>query len=104
MPTDLQFEAEQLNNGPFQLLKSSVIERVPILVKCRHNKMIYGRVKAFDKHFNLLMEDVVETWFAIPQHLKGTPGAQKIPQTRTISKLFLRGDGVILIVKNPKAD
>jgi small nuclear ribonucleoprotein (snRNP)-like protein len=47
------------------------------------------------------MEDVVEIWQAVPHHLKGTPGAEKTTQTRNISKLFLRGDGVILIVQNP---
>jgi small nuclear ribonucleoprotein D2 len=101
MSFDPTFEQDQLNKGPFELLKTAVRQKLPILVKCRHNKSIYGRVKAFDKHFNLLMEDVVEIWQAVPHHLKGTPGAEKTTQTRNISKLFLRGDGVILIVQNP---
>lgn len=99
---DPQIEEKALNDGPFSLLKNAVKEKKPILITCRNNKKIYCRVKAFDKHFNMILEDAQELWYAVPPHLKGQPGQKKQMQKRHMGKMFLRGDGVVLVVYNPE--
>ena len=46
---------------------------------------------------NLVMEDVKEFWTEIP---KGK-GSAPIDRDRNIGKLFVRGDSVVIVVKNP---
>ena len=65
-----------------------------------HLKLI-GRVKAFDRHMNLILEDICETWLEIPK--KKSKKSNGIVRERFFNKLFLRGDGIILIVKKPEA-
>ena len=57
----------------------------------------------YDRHFNLLLEDVKEMWTETSKGGKGG-GAKRgtaVNKDRYISKMFLRGDSVILIVSNP---
>lgn len=42
-------------------------------------------------------------WTEAPKAAKGKKKAKAIDKDRYISKMFLRGDGVILVVKNPSA-
>ncbi len=62
-----------------------------------------GRVKAFDRHCNMVLENVKEMWTEIPKKGKGKGKGKKKPinKDRFISKLFLRGDSVILVLRNP---
>ena len=62
-------------------------------MSCRNNKKILGRLKAFDRHLNLILEDVCETWTE-----KSKKDKKPIPKKRFFSKLFLRGDSIVLIV------
>ncbi|CAK9092250.1 Probable small nuclear ribonucleoprotein Sm D2 (Sm-D2) (snRNP core protein D2) [Durusdinium trenchii] len=57
-----------------------------VLINCRNNRKILARVKAFDRHSNMVLENVREMW----------------TEDRFISKMFLRGDSVILVLRNPK--
>ena len=50
-------------------------------------------MKAFDRHLNLILEDVCETWTE-----KNKQDKKPIPKKRFFSKLFLRGDSIVLIV------
>ena len=59
-------------------------------------KKLLARVRAFDRHCNLLLEDVREMWVEKKQ------GAKPVNKDRFISKMFLRGDSVILVLRNPK--
>lgn len=37
--------------------------RVPqVLINCRNNRKLLGRVKAFDRHCNMVLENVKEMW------------------------------------------
>lgn len=54
-------EAE-LQIGPLSLLQQSVINHTQVLINCRNNKKILGRVKAFDRHMNMILENVREMW------------------------------------------
>jgi len=48
---------------------------------------------------NMVMENVQEVWTEMPK--KGKKGAP-VTKSRFIPKMFLRGDSVIYVLKNPK--
>ena len=35
---------------------------VQVLISCRNNRKLLGRVKAFDRHCNMVLENVKEMW------------------------------------------
>ena len=53
--------------------------------------------------FNRLLEDVKEMWTENSKGGKGRTRGATVNKDRYVSKLFLRGDSVILIVSNPAA-
>ena len=69
------------------------------MIALRNNKKLLGKVKAFDRHMNMVMENVQEVWTEMPK--KGKKGAA-VTKSRFIPKMFLRGDSVIYVLKNPK--
>jgi len=38
------------------------IPRMQVLINCRNNRKLLGRVKAFDRHCNMILENVKEMW------------------------------------------
>jgi small nuclear ribonucleoprotein D2 len=50
-----------------------------------------------------LLEDVKEMWTETSKGGKGRTRGKPINKDRFVSKMFLRGDSVILIVSNPAA-
>lgn len=78
---------------PFMLLDRCITDAAPCLVSCRHNKKLYGTLRAYDKHFNLIMEHVREIW------QESKPDNSVDLRERFIPRLFVRGDGVIFIVR-----
>eukprot|EP01060_Flectonema_neradi_P005129 TRINITY_DN13401_c0_g1_i1.p1 TRINITY_DN13401_c0_g1~~TRINITY_DN13401_c0_g1_i1.p1 ORF type:complete len:134 (+),score=14.05 TRINITY_DN13401_c0_g1_i1:51-404(+) len=93
-------EEEAFKTGPLSLLTEAVKTQCQVLINCRNNKKIIARVKAFDRHMNLVLENVQEIWTELPKPGKGKKKSKPRHKFRFISKLFLRGDSVILIVKN----
>jgi len=93
--------SEVSKTGPFSVLYSAMSTNSPVLVNCRNNRKLLGKVKAFDRHCNLILENVTEMWTERGQKGKGSKKAKPINKDRFISKMFLRGDSVILIVRNP---
>lgn len=93
-------EQEEFSTGPLAILKNAIKNNTQILINCRNNKKLLGRVKAFDRHCNVIMENVREMWIEIPRPGKGR-GKRSVNRDRFISKMFLRGDSVIIIVANP---
>ena len=92
-------EEEMINEGPLSLLKEAVRTNRQILIYCRNNRKLLGRIRAFDRHMNIILEEVCEIW---SEMMKGKSKAHKLRnRERFISKMFLRGDSIILIVKNP---
>lgn len=87
--------------GPLQLLSRCVLDNSQVLINCRNNRKLLGRVKAFDRHCNLLLTDVREMWTEISRG-GGKKKQRMVNKDRFISKLFLRGDAVILILRNPR--
>ena len=50
-----------------------------------------------------LLEDVKEMWTEFSKGGKGRKKGQSMNKDRYVSKMFLRGDSVILVVSNPAA-
>ena len=92
-------EEEMINEGPLSLLKDAVRTNSQILIYCRNNRKLLGRIRAFDRHMNIILEAVCEIW---SEMMKGKNKQRKLRnRERFIQKMFLRGDSIILIVKNP---
>ncbi|KAL7120257.1 hypothetical protein ACP275_02G111900 [Erythranthe tilingii] len=89
-------EEEEFNTGPLSVLMMSV------LINCRNNKKLLGHVRAFDRHCNMVLENVREMWTEVPKTGKGKKKALPVNKDRFISKMFLRGDSVIIVLRNPK--
>jgi len=108
-----QREEEEFRTGPLSLLTDAVKNNTQVLIACRNNRKLLARVKAFDRHCNMVLEDVKEIWQETPKSSKAkaaagttttdgkTTGSKPINKDRYISKMFLRGDSVILVLKNP---
>ena len=95
-----KYFTEDSEHGPLSVLVSAIKTNSQVLINCRNNRKLLGRVKAFDRHLNLLVENVKEVWTERNQ-IKESRMAT-INKDRFISKLFLRGDSIILVLKNPK--
>eukprot|EP01138_Halocafeteria_seosinensis_P003212 gb/GECG01003286.1/.p1 GENE.gb/GECG01003286.1/~~gb/GECG01003286.1/.p1 ORF type:complete len:109 (+),score=6.40 gb/GECG01003286.1/:1-327(+) len=92
-------EEDELAKGPLSVLMHSVKHNSQVLINCRNNHKLLARVKAFDRHCNMVLENVREVWTEYPKG-KGK-NAKPINKDRVISKMFLRGDSVILVLRNP---
>lgn len=116
------FSHSELNNGPLSVLQQAVKNHSQILIALRNGRKLLARCKAFDRHCNLVLENVkgasssrplrcqrrchtdlasdcflydslvAEMWTELP---KGK-GKKPVNKDRFISKLFLRGDSVVL--------
>ncbi|KAK3020843.1 hypothetical protein RJ639_045525, partial [Escallonia herrerae] len=95
-------EEEEFNTGPLSVLMMSVKNNTQVLINCRNNKKLLGRVRAFDRHCNMVLENVREMWTEMPKTGKGKKKALPVNKDRFISKMFLRGDSVIIVLRNPK--
>jgi len=92
-----QVEEHELTTGPLSILQTAVRSRTQVLISCRNNRKILARVKAFDRHCNMVLENAKEMWTETPRLANGSYG-RKVNKDRFISKLFLRGDSVILVL------
>ena len=64
-------QEETFDAGPFSLLTKAVKSNAQILVLLRNNRKMLARVRAFDRHMNLLLENVLELWTEVPKGSKG---------------------------------
>ncbi|PVF97575.1 Sm-like ribonucleo protein [Serendipita vermifera] len=89
-------EEHEISQGPLSVLQQSVRNHTQVLISLRNNRKLLARVKAFDRHSNMVLENVKEMWTETPS------GRNKkaVNKDRFISKMFLRGDSVILILRN----
>jgi small nuclear ribonucleoprotein D2 len=94
---------QDLKSGPFSVLYNAVRSNTQVLINVRNNHKILGRVKAYDRHMNLLLEDVKEMWTEFSKGGKNKTKGTSMNKDRYVSKMFLRGDSVILVVSNPAA-
>mmetsp|Transcript_12371 Transcript_12371/g.52047 ORF Transcript_12371/g.52047 Transcript_12371/m.52047 type:complete len:105 (-) Transcript_12371:209-523(-) len=93
--------ADDYSTGPLSVLTSAVRSNTQVLINCRNNRKLLARVKAFDRHMNMILENVKEMWTEAGERGKGAKKGTAVAKDRFIPKLFLRGDSVILVLKNP---
>ncbi|KAL8803768.1 MAG: hypothetical protein Q9182_002978 [Xanthomendoza sp. 2 TL-2023] len=92
-----QLEEHEFTSGPLSILQTAVRSHTQVLISCRNNRKLLARVKAFDRHCNMVLENVKEMWTEIPRNSAGKKG-RPVNKDRFISKMFLRGDSVILVL------
>lgn len=86
-------EQEELSKGPLSVLMKSVQNNSQVLINLRNNHKLLARVRAFDRHCNMVLENVREMWTEIPA---GSGGRGKaVARDRVISKMFLRGESFL---------
>ena len=85
---------EDYIEGPLKILTDSVMNHTKILIDIegRGSRRIIAKVIGFDRHFNMVLTDVVEKWTETRR------GIVEIKE-RYISKMFLPGHNVKIIVK-----
>lgn len=55
-----ELEQYEISQGPLSVLQQSVRNHTQILIALRNNKKLLARVKAFDRHSNMVLENVKE--------------------------------------------
>ncbi|KAI0669993.1 Sm-like ribonucleoprotein [Trametes maxima] len=86
-------EEHEISQGPLSVLQQAVRNHTQVLISLRNNKKLLARVKAFDRHSNMVLENM---WTELPKGKNKKP----VNKDRFISKMFLRGDSVILVLRN----
>ncbi|KAH6675303.1 hypothetical protein F5X68DRAFT_157947 [Plectosphaerella plurivora] len=92
-----QLEEYEFSSGPLSILQTAVRSHTQVLISIRNNRKLLARVKAFDRHCNMVLENVKEMWTETPRNADGKKG-RPVNKDRFISKMFLRGDSVILVL------
>ena len=90
--------------GPLSMLWESMMQGTQVLIALRNGKKLLGRVRAYDRHMNMLLSDVYELWVHVHKSgkNKGTPRGP-VHRDRFISKMLLRGDTIVMVMKNPNS-
>eukprot|EP00300_Choanocystis_sp_HF-7_P027098 c32163_g1_i1.p2 GENE.c32163_g1_i1~~c32163_g1_i1.p2 ORF type:complete len:109 (+),score=23.74 c32163_g1_i1:54-380(+) len=101
VPMEDEKKEEEEFKGPLLRLKECVANQSQVLINVRNNRKLLGRIKAFDRHCNMVLENVKEMWTELPRTGKGKAAKKAVNKERVISKMFLRGDSVILILVDP---
>ncbi|KAF5297354.1 hypothetical protein FQR65_LT01284 [Abscondita terminalis] len=97
---DMSTKAEKdFQIGPISILQDALNDHNQVLISCRNNKKLLGSIKAYDRHMNLILENVKEMWTELPRKGKGKSIA--VTHDRYLPKLFIRGDSIILVVAKP---
>ncbi|KAJ7919128.1 hypothetical protein B0H13DRAFT_262388 [Mycena leptocephala] len=110
-----QLEEHEISQGPLSVLQQAVRNHAQVLISLRNDKKLLARVKALTDTviwcvhhgtlpvssltriaFIQVLENVKEMWTEIPKGKNKKP----VNKDRFISKMFLRGDSVILILRN----
>lgn len=78
-------ESHELSAGPLSLLLTATRTHTQVLISCRNNRKLLARVKAFDRHFNMVLENVKEMWTEYPKGVKG----KGVNKDRFISKMYV---------------
>jgi len=60
-----ELEEYEISQGPLSVLQQAVRNQSQILISLRNNKKLLARVKAFDRHANMVLENVKEVRFVL---------------------------------------
>ncbi|KHJ32403.1 putative small nuclear ribonucleoprotein sm d2 [Erysiphe necator] len=81
-----QIEEHEFTSGPLSILQTAVRSHTQVLISCRNNRKLLARVKAFDRHCNMVLENVKEMWTETPRTSAGKKG-RPVNKDRFISKM-----------------
>lgn len=81
-----ELEKYEFSAGPLSILQTAVRTHNQVLVSCRNNRKLLARVKAFDRHCNMVLENVKEMWTETPRKTDGSKG-RSVNKDRFISKM-----------------
>lgn len=59
--------ADDFSTGPLSLLRAAVMDGSQVLINVRNNKKLLGRVKAFDRHCNMVRSGLSAVLSARPR-------------------------------------
>mmetsp|Transcript_3586 Transcript_3586/g.7420 ORF Transcript_3586/g.7420 Transcript_3586/m.7420 type:complete len:85 (+) Transcript_3586:1877-2131(+) len=79
--------------SPLDFLSQRIANGEPVIIFVRNNKKLFGFIKAFDKHINLVLENVKEIWITTKKDGK------LVNHEKKIAKMILRGDSVVMILR-----
>merc|ERR1712178_33524 len=85
-------EGKNFRSGPLSVLTISVKTNSQILICCRNNRKLLANVKAFDRHMNMILENVKEMWSEFSNNGNSKSTIRPLNKDRFFSKMFLRGD------------
>lgn len=101
----------EFHHGPLRILSNAVQNSDSVLISLRNNHKLVAKVKAFDRHCNMILENVKEFWYEESNSnssdkqskIKSTKSTKsksnKVLRERFVSKMFLRGDSVVVVLK-----
>ncbi|KAF1778510.1 Small nuclear ribonucleo protein [Phytophthora cactorum] len=78
----VQEDEEEFQKGPLSVLMHSVKNNSQVLINVRNNHKLLARVKAFDRHCNMVLENVKEMWTEVPKAGKGKKAAKPVNKDR----------------------
>lgn len=79
---------DEFSAGPLSILQTAVRSHTQVLISIRNNRKLLARVKAFDRHCNMVLENVKEMWTETPKLASGKKG-RPINKDRFISKMYV---------------
>lgn len=95
---------DPMRQGPFSVLWHALQERATVRVVVRRLTTVRGScvglLRAFDRHMNLVLVDVAETYSPTMRSQK----ARDRHITRFVKQLFIRGDTVVLVTRADHRD
>lgn len=80
-----QLEEHEFSAGPLSILQTAVRQHVQVLISIRNNRKLLARVKAFDRHCNMVLENVKEMWTETSKTDSGK--TKSVNKDRFISKM-----------------
>lgn len=83
-----QLEEHEFSSGPLSILQTAVRSHTQVLISIRNNRKLLARVKAFDRHCNMVLENVKEMWTETPRNADGKKG-RPVNKDRFISKMYV---------------
>ncbi|KAM0672796.1 mRNA splicing protein [Ordospora colligata] len=81
--------------GPLMLIRRCMVTKKPVIVSLRNNRKVIGCVVAYDRHYNMILMDAVETGVTGSKN-KGAKKRRK-QVSRRLGNVFVRGDTVVLV-------
>ena len=92
-----ELEEQEISQGPLSVLQQSVRNNTQVLISLRNNKKLLARVKAFDRHANMVsLVAFFASSFVVANigYLKQQPKDSKLETGRAASHDLLRQIGM----------